>query len=89
MALYIESLYSRIQEISDIISKYVDTLENPKENIVGDSSALPAEEGRALVGKGIEVCRYLGITKPNPNTQVDWVFPVSLQRLIGSDTFTN
>lgn len=47
MALYIESLYSRIQEISDIISKYVDTLENPKENIVGDSSALPAEEGRA------------------------------------------
>lgn len=47
MALYIELLYSCIQEISNIIIKYVDTLENPKENIVVDSSALPAEESRA------------------------------------------
>lgn len=46
MALYIESLYSYIQGISDIISPYVDALEKTEEDIVGGSSVLPAEESR-------------------------------------------
>ena len=46
MALYIESLYSYIQGISDIISPYVDALEKTEEDIVRGSSVLPAEESR-------------------------------------------
>lgn len=46
MALYIESLYSHIQDISTIISTYVGTLEETKEKIVGDSLVLATEEGR-------------------------------------------
>lgn len=46
MALYIESLYSHIQDISTIISTYVGTLEETKENIVWDSLVLAPEEGR-------------------------------------------
>ena len=47
MALYIESLYSYIQDISTIISTYVGTLEKTKEDIVEDSSVSSVVECRA------------------------------------------
>ena len=47
MALYIESLYSYIRDISTIISTYVGTLEKTKEDIVEDSSVSSVVECRA------------------------------------------